>query len=1132
MKIPVWMDRHLKVRRQSYERNVVCAKPRHLKKQLLSLFAFLLFAPVLFSQFETSEVLGTVRDAAGRVVSKATVTLTNQGTGIETKTTTGDTGDYDFLNVQVGMYNLRVEMPGFSKFTTEVRVDVEARQRVDAALKVGAITDSVTVTAAAAPIETDSSERSQVINTQTVSELPLNGRNYADLALLSTNTIKSPIAITFSLTSTGREGAFNVNGMRSTFNNFLLDGLDNNAYSTSNQGLSAQLVQLSPDAIGEFKVITSNYGAEYGRVGGAVVDAVMKSGSNQFHGDAYEFLRNTDLNATGYLFAPAAKPLLQRNQFGMTFGGPVIKNKVFFFTDYEGFRQLVHYNNFDSIPDFNDRAGILPVTVVDPLTNVVYPAGTTIPIANLNSFASTVLNALPSIAAGVSRSNDLEALLLFRDYSDKYDVKLDGQINERMRAFVRFSQRNDHQYYQPDISGASGGNGTGNLYAFDQNASAGYTWALSPNSVLDARFGFSRIKGGKAPPDLGPESMLALYGIPGLPTTANLTGGLNSQNISGFSQLGRQTSNPQFQNPTSFDPKLNYSMVRGRHSLKMGYELMVIRTEVLDVNPLYGEDQFTGQFSKPTCAQLQLAVGCAIPSDTASYNLTDFIFGTPSIINLGTDIVTNLRQHVHSLYFQDDFRMTSKLTLNAGLRWDFATPLYDRDNNYSNFSPVTDTMVKATGGSLYNRSLVHPNYKDFGPRLGLAYSIDQKTVVRAGYGISYTFFNRPGSSEEGINAPEALFGVINQSIPPGGPVPAGFLTTQNSFTTGINLPASFNPVNSNVAYIPANSPWPYVQNWFLSVQRQLPKNTVVELAYNGNHSLDLPILGDFNQAAPNAVGGTLGVQVRRPIPTFGPITWVDPVGNNNYNGLSARVEHRLANGLYFLNSFTWSRALGDSEPALEYYAGYFEANPQNIHNLKAEYGPSSFDVKLNNVTSIVYQLPFGKGRAYGSDLNGWEDAILGGWEVNTINTAHTGMPLNVFYSPSTANDVTGLSNDYRGEALERPNVTGSAVRQSTAAMLNNYFAGYTFTTPPANAPFGDLGRNAFRAPGFEQWDFAMDKYFAIHEDIRLQFRSEFFDFLNHTNFGIPDTKTTDAAFGTIRTTYPPRQIQFALKLLF
>jgi len=263
-------------------------------------------ASVALAQVGTSEVLGTVRDASHSVVDKASVTLTSKETGISTKTTTESNGEYDFLNVKVGHYTLTVEQTGFSQSTTDVAVDVEARQRVDISLQVGVVSDSVTVSGAASVLDTDSSEHSQVVNTAAIVELPLNGRNYADLALLSTNAVKSPISASFSPSGTPREGAFNVNGMRSTYNNFILDGLDNNAYGTSNQGYSAQLVQPSPDSLAEFKVITSNFSAEYGRVGGAVVNAVMKSGSNQLHGTAYEFLRNTDLNATGFLFTPCS----------------------------------------------------------------------------------------------------------------------------------------------------------------------------------------------------------------------------------------------------------------------------------------------------------------------------------------------------------------------------------------------------------------------------------------------------------------------------------------------------------------------------------------------------------------------------------------------------------------------------------------------------------------------------------------------------------------------------------------------------------------------------------------------------------------------------------------------------------
>jgi Carboxypeptidase regulatory-like domain/TonB-dependent Receptor Plug Domain len=1098
------------------------------------LFVSLLSAACLHAQFETSEVLGTVRDNTGGVVAKAIVTLLQQDTGIESKATTDENGNYDFFNVKIGRYTVTVEATGFTKFTTtDVMVNVEARQRVDVALQVGAITETVEVTGVAAVLETDSSEHGQVINTQQVVELPLNGRDYSTLALLSTNAVPSPMSILFAANGTPREGAININGMRSTYNNFLLDGLDNNAYSPSNQGYSTQVVQPSPDAIEEFKVLTSNFSAEYGRVSGGVISTALRSGTNQFHGTAYDFLRNTDLNAIGFTFSPAVfqKPTLQRNQFGATIGGPIIKNKLFFFGDYEGYRQLQRYLNFDSIPNLNDRNGILPVTVVDPLTHAVYPAGTQIPIAQLNPFAAQVLGALPA-PNGPGRSNDLEALLLVKDYSDKYDAKLNYQISDRMSAFLRFDQRKDLQYYQPDISGPSGGNGNGYIHAIQQQAAAGYTWTVTSNQLLEARFGFDHVLAGKAPPYLGGPSMDDLYGIPGLPTSPNLTGGLNSQAISGFSQLGRQTSNPQFQNPTSFDPKFSYSWIKGRHSFKAGYEFVAIRTEVLDVNPLYGEDTYAGQFSKPTCAALGQASGCSIPSDATSYNLADFIFGLPSTIQLGNDFVTNLRQHVHALYAQDDYRVTPRLTLNLGLRWEFATPLWERDNNWTNFDPTTDTLIKASNGSLYNRALVNPDYKDFGPRVGAAYTIDPQTVVRAGYGISYSFFNRPGSAQEGINGPQAIFGILTQSIPAGGAVPASFLTTMNSFTTGIDNPASFNPLTSNIDYIPANTRWPYVQNWLFSLQRELAKDTVLEVAYNGNHSARLPILADYNQAYPNEPGQTLGVQARRPIQTFGPITWLDPAGLNNYNGLSVRLEHRFGHGLYFLNSFTWSKALGDSEQALEYFAGYYEANPQNIRNLAGEKGPSSFDIRVVNVSSIVYQLPFGKGRQLGASWNPFVNGVLGGWEMNTIVTVHTGNPIDVSYSPSAANDVTGLTNDYRGEAILRPNVNGSAVGETETAMVNNYFGGYTFTTPPASDPFGDAGRNAFRAPMLEQADLGVNKSFRITETKALQFRSEFFNVTNHTNFGLPTAISTSSAFGTIRTTYPARQVQFALKLLF
>jgi hypothetical protein len=1079
-----------------------------------------------FGQFETAEVLGTVHDSSGAIVPKASITLTNEQTGVSEKTSSDENGLYDFFNVKIGRYTVNAELAGFQKFTAGgITVNVSARQRVDVTLQLGTDTQAVQVTDAAAALETDTSEHGQVINTQQIVGLPLNGRNFSDLALLSTNVRRSPLANV----APPREGAFNANGMRSTYNNFLMDGLDNNAYSTSNQGFSNQVAQPSPDSIAEFQVITSNYSAEYGRVGGAIVNAAMRSGTNGFHGTAYDFLRNTDLNAIAYLFTPPPatfqKPTLQRNQFGGTIGGPFIKNRLFFFADYEGFRQLQRTLNYDSLPTLNERTGILPVAVTNPLTGASYGANTQIPITAINPFAAQVLNALPA-PNGPGTSNNYLATLLNRDYADKFDAKIDGQINERMTGFIRFSQRKDNQYYQPDIPGLAGGNGNGYVRTLDQAAAAGYTWTITPTSLLEARLGFTHILGGKFPVYLGGPSMQTLFGIPGGPTSGDLAGGLNTQSVSGFSQFGRQATNPQFQNPTMWDPKVNFSKILGRHAIKTGFEFETIHTEVMDINPVYGLNSYAGQFSKPAGVT---------SSDAASYNLADFIFGLPSQVQLANYLITNYRQHQYFAYVQDDYRVNSKLTLNLGVRWEFATPRWERDNTLTNFDPSTNALIKATDGGLYNRTLVNPDYKNWAPRIGFAYSPGSKTVVRGGYGISYVHLNRLGSADElGINGPQVNIATVNQTPLVNGAINPNFIRSFNGFPPGFDSPEAFNPVNANISYIPRDTRWPYVQTWFFGIQQNLGKSNVLEVAYNGNHSSRLPIVSDYNQAFPNAPGQTLGIQPRRPLQGFGAITWVNPAGIGTYNALSAKYEHRFSTGLYILNSFTWSKALGNSEQALEYASGYYAANPQNIRNLAAERGPSSFDTQFINATSVVYQLPFGRGRQFGGNLNPIVDAFLGGWEATAIVSANSGLPIDVSYTPSTANDVTGRIPDYRGEAIMRPNLISDPTGASGPAQLNAYFNKSAFQIPSPSSPFGNLGRNSLRALGFTQWDLGVTKNFRLpfREGMAIQFRSEFFNVLNHTNFGYPDANISDAAFGTIRTTLPPRQIQFALKLLF
>ena len=1091
--------------------NRKCFSPRSLWRVL----ALASFALPAFAQFDAAEVLGTIRDNSGSVVANPSVKLTNQDTGLEARTSADSNGNYTFSNVKIGRYSVTAEAVGFSRaVATDIVVNVNARQRVDLTLQVGAVSETVEVTGAAAVLETDSSERGQVINTAQVVELPLNGRAYSDLALLAPGVVRSPSAFS----GTPREGSFIVNGLRSTYNNYLLDGIDNNAYGTSNQGFANQVAQPSPDAVQEFKVITNNYSAEFGRSGGATINVATRSGTNNLHGTAYDFLRNTNLNAIGYIFGARPlsfkKPTLQQNQFGATIGGPIIRNRVFFFGDYEGFRSILHgAPTFANIPSLAYRQGIFPTQVTNPQTGKVYPANTPIPVSDISPFALKVLNDLPT-PTGPGQSNNFQSSLLTRNYNDKYDAKVDAQATAIQSVFLRVSQRKVNIFNQPDISGPSGGNSNGFTRVLNQQVDLGYTWTVSSNSILEARFGISRTRAGKQPPLIGGASALTQYGITGLPTDPSLTGGLVATTITGYSQLGRQATNPQFQNPLSFDPKLNFVKNLGRHSLKLGYEFMVIRIQVLDVNPLYGRDAYAGNFTGQPVA--------------------DFLFGLRSQYALANPVIGNYRQHEHFAYVQDDFKFSSKLTLNLGLRYEYASPRVERDNVLSNYDPATNTILRAKDGSIYDRALVNADRKDFAPRIGLAYSATPTTVLRSGYGISYIHQNRVGSGDLlGINGPQVVIATINQN----NPLDPNFRTTQQGYPVGLTDPKNFNPLLSNITYVPKDLKTPYVQSYFFSIQQQVAKDTVVDVAYIGNKSVALPVFGDYNQANPQPTPtSTLLPQARRPNQSFGAITWYDPAGFSNYNAAQVKFEHRASGGLYFLNSFTWSKAIDNSGQSLDTSNGN-AASAQDIRNLRAEKGPSNYDITLANITSIVYQVPFGKGRHFGSSLPIVLEQALGGWELTGINTALSAPPINLRAwngSIPLPFQVVGNLSDFRGGEAYRPNVSGPALAQVSARTVDNYFDknNVSLPTDPTH-PFGNAGRNSVRATGLNQLDLGLDKNFALpREGMRLQFRGEFFNILNHTNFTAANSDRSTGAFGTIRGTFPARQIQFALKLIF
>ena len=1118
-----------------------------LCKNILCGVLVIICSGTIVAQFDSATVLGTVHDATGAALPQATIRLKNAETGGNFTVQTDSNGDFLFPNVKIGTYRLSAELQGFSTAVAEnVVVTVNARQRVDLTLQPGLLTETITITDAAQLLETDSSGRGQVIQREQIVNLPLNGRSYANLALLTPGVRESS---TNAANGGGREAAFNVNGLRATFNNFMLDGVDNNAYGTSNQGFSSQIVQVSPDAIAEFKVQTNTYSAEFGRSGGAVINAAYRSGTNQIHGSLWEFHRNTVLNAVGF-FKPVSgvKPPLIRNQFGATLGGPIIKDRTFFFLDYEGFRQVAKDVVFSTLPTLQQRQGILtgdvrvPYSFVDSTgatiaAGTVFTAGQRIP---MTAFARKVLNELP--APNITRvetnfANNYSELVTNRNFNDKFNIKLDHNFNAGFNVFARVSHRKVNEFNGPNLPGPSGSNQNGFINVLNQQLVFGATYSMANGSALEARLGISKIEGGKRPPLSGGPSVRELYGITGLPEDRTITGGLTTQTITGFSQLGRQATNPQYQNPFSINPRINYTRTLGRHSLKAGYEYLRVDTDVQDTNPLMGLDTYASQFSR-----------AATSTANTIFNLSDFFIGARSQYEFANLLVVKMQRRLHYGYAQDDFKVNQKLTLNLGVRYEFAAPFTEAQNRLSNFDPVTKTIIQAKSGSLYERALVDPDYNNWAPRLGFAYNVLDKTVIRGGYGIGYVHFNRVGSADLlATNFPQITRANVTQNAAlaqcTGTVFAEGcFRPTQAGYPT--NLP------NNVVLFTPRETRTAYIQNWQLSIQRELPGNMLLDVAYVGNHALKLLLLADYNQARPlttaelslaAALRPTL--DARRPIAGFRSISATLPAAYSNYHALQVKFERRFSKGLYLLNSFTWSKAIDNASQVLEEPGGN-TGTPQNVYNIRADRGIGAYDQPFNNTTSFVFELPFGKGRSWLRDAPYAVDALLGGWALTGINTMASGQAVNFRYTPSP---VTANLPSFLGGVALRPNIVGNPLLPAGDRTIDRWFNTEALRLPTADQPFGNAGRNIGRGPAFYQFDLGLQKNFAlsfINEVSKAEFRAEFFNALNKTNFGTPSgtatgivfntdgTLRTAGGFGTIRSTAPARQIQFALKVSF
>ena len=1079
------------------------------------LLAFVLLLPsTARGQFDAATVLGNLTDEQGAAVPGGTVTLTNLATGIVATTVSEASGAYQFLNVRVGTYRLEAEIQGFSKAVVpSVTVTVNARQRVDLTLKVGGVGETVEVTGARM-LESESSDRGQVIGREQIVNLPLNGRAYADLALLSPGVRQSSI-------SSSRDASFNVNGMRSSLNNFILDGVDNNSYGTSNQGFSNQVVQVSPDAVEEFKVQTNNFSAEYGRAGGAVINATFRSGTNDFHGTAWEFNRNTSLNATGF-FKPSSgvKPELSRNQYGGVFGGPILRNRSFFFVNYEGFRQTSSTVTFASVPTMAQRQGIMGRPITNPLTGAVYADGV-IPASAITPFARSVLDGLPPpTRAGVS--NNFDSLPERTDDNDKVDVKVDQHFGSATSGFVRFSHRKVNNFEPPPIPGETSSPSNAFVEVLNQQLALGVTRTLSSRSLLEVRFGLSRTKAGKTALGTGSPNMLERYGITGLPTDAVFAGGLTQQSVTGWTAWGRQSSNPQFQDPLVQDWRINYSTIAGTHTIKTGYEYQRINTDVDDVNPKYGADGYGGQFSRPSATA---------PADPATYNLADFMFGARNTYELVNPFVFQLRQRMHFAYVQDDWRASPRLTVNLGLRYEIGTPQWEDDNLLTNFDPATNTLLQARDGSVYDRALVNLDKNNFAPRIGAAYSITEKTVLRAAYGTSYVLFNRLGGENLlSFNGPHVVPIAITQQ-PSQGPCAPNqapttcFRPTQAGYPEGLNVPANFNPINGRVNYIPPDNETGNIQSWHVTFQRELGSQFVVDVAYVGNRSRNLMILADFNQARPNLPGQNVALQARRPIQGYQFIQAAFDGGRGDYRALQVKVERRYNRGLYLLNSFTWSRARDNASGHLETANG--DNSRVNFADVEGEFGLSGYNQPLNNTTTVVWELPFGRDRRWASDMPAVVEGILGGWRLTAINTMASGLPVNLTYSPAAAFNVSAAPT-------YRPNLSGDVYAPDGEQSITNWFNKANVTIPTdVTQPFGNAPRNVARGPALYVLDLGLHKGFALVGRSRLEFRIEAFNVLNKTNFGAPNSNVSATNFGTITgLATPARQLQLGIKFDF
>ncbi len=1045
------------------------------------------------AQTHRASIRGTISDATEKPVSGVTINLTRQGTNAIRAVQSDSDGRYVIAQLPPGSYRLQVESAGYKRHTQSVELLVNQEQRIDVALAVGELSEEVVVVdeaRGAGLLKKDSASLGTVIENRQVEGLPLDGRNFFELSLLVPGAVP---AAQGSAGSVRGDFAFSVNGAREDSNNFLLDGVYNVDPKLNTFGVRPPV-----DAIREFETLTSTYDAAFGRSAGAQINVVLKSGTNAFSGSLYEFHRNGALDARNY-FAPADEPAPKyiRNQFGFTFGGPLVRNRTFFFADYEGTRSRDGITRVTNVPTLGERAGDFSQSLfgvpLDPFTRPPFPDGV-IPPERL----STVGRAIAALYPTPSRSTPFQNFVSSptqRDRNDHFDVRVDHSLGDASTLVFRYSF-GDRQLREP-FTGPTFAVVPGygdDITRRSQNAMIGETHVFSPAFVNDLRFAFGRVAFGVRQENQG-TSVNRQVGLPEISSNSR-DFGLSFITVTGFSPLGHEGNNPQNSVANTFQFLDTATYARGSHLLKFGADIRAVQQNA------FRDVESRGRLQFSPFAQISVNA------------LADLLLGFPLVTGgARVDNPQHLRTESYNFFLNDSIRLTPRFTLSAGLRYEYNSPAVDAADRANVYDPATRTLVPV--GTLgIPRSGYGADKNNFAPRVGMAWTLgaEGETVLRAGYGVYYD--QSPLAPGEALyfNAPYFDFNLFFS-------IPGLPLTLDNPFPSffPFRLPDSALAIQRDLRT-------PYMQHWNANVQQQLGRNRVLEVAYVGSKGTKLLSARDINQPPPSVLPPGLPF-VPRPVPQFDDINILESRASSSYHSLQARFEQRLDFGLGLLGSYTWAKSIDD---ASSFFTSAGDPNfPQNSYDLRAERARSNFDVRHRLSVSFAYDLPFGEGRAYLSD-RGWLSTVLSGWQSFGIVTLQTGRPFTVALLSEIDNSGTGRSSLGFG-ANDRPNaVADPRVSSRTPEQWFNTSA-FAFAPP---GTFGNAGRNTFDGPGYQNINASLVKNTILSERFNLQLRAEVFNLFNHPNFNMPDNFLGSPTFGRIISARDPRHIQFGAKLLF